>query len=287
MNGPRWLASAFLLVGLVLHLRQVDYFNFPIFAVFFIIGCVALGMSAARRPADRPALRVLGLGVFFPLGPRICAFALEAAGVDLHIARSLGTAERWLEITLRTAIVWIPLAVVVGLLFWRRAGATFGKPLSRALLALRVLDCVIAPSALVAIGSETGVGGVGISVFAPSFLLSWSAGRLAWEPAGDQRRVLLRRYGRLFAIVAMTILVFIAAYLFGLVEYDRLFETYFRNPNWRLLSFSEMGVPFTLLALFYLVMSVWLSRESRERSGHPSAATDTKGDPVATLDPGK
>jgi hypothetical protein len=261
MTRARWVAGPFFLIGLVLYLRPVDYFNYLIFALFVLVGCFAVPLAIALRPVDRAARCLVGFGIFFLYGPGLGALALDAAGFDLEFAKALPTGGRWLEITGRTAVLWIPIAAIVAILFWRRAGAQVHEPLSGALLGLRLLACLTAPSALVAIGTETRGGGVGISVFLPVIVVAWSAGRLAWEPAGERRRTLLRRYGRLFAFVGVTTLGFIATQLFGLFEDDHVFSSYIRNPNWRLLSFSEMGIPFTLLALLYLAMAVWLWQE--------------------------
>ena len=43
----------------------------------------------------------------------------------------------------------------------------------------------------------------------------------------------------------------------------------FAIPNWRSLSFSEMGIPFTVLALLYLAMAVWLCQEGGKPTDIP------------------
>jgi hypothetical protein len=211
MTRARWVAGPFFLIGLVLYLRPVDYFNYLIFAVFVLVGCFALPLAIALRPVDRAARCLVGFGIFFLYGPGLGALALDAAGFELEFAAALPTAGRWLEITGRTVVLWIPIAAVVAFFFCRRARAQVHEPLGGALLGLRLLACLMAPSALVAIGTETRVGGVGISVFLPVIVVAWSAGRLAWEPSGESRRTLLRWYRRSFAIVGATTLGFIAA----------------------------------------------------------------------------
>jgi hypothetical protein len=91
---------------------------------------------------------------------------------------------------------------------------------------------------------------------------------LAWEPPGETRATIFRRYARLFAVVATITLAFTIAQTTGSLKYDHTYDTYVRNPNWRLLSFSEMGIPFTVLALLYFAMSVWLFKLS---AGQPHA----------------
>ena len=279
MTGARWAAAVFALIGLAIYLRPVDYANLIIVPVFAIVGLFALSMALAKRPADRPALLLLVFGLFVIYGPHLVILSLGELGIDLQIKKSIPTAARWLDVTRRAAIIWFPLALVVAIVFWRRAGAMMSEPLSRALLWLRLLACMMLPSSLVALGSESTFGGVGISVFTPMVLLAWFSGQLAWQPAGDVRRDLLRRYGRLYAVVGVTTLAFVAARSIGIFDHEFSRESYLRGPNWRLLSLSEMGLPFVLLAASYLLMAVWLFKEV---ASQPMASSG----PPTVVDPG-
>ena len=263
MTTTRWAAATFVLICLAIYGRPPDYYNLVLFPAALLLGVLTLAAAIGSRPRDPVTVRLLALGAFLTYGLPLLAMGLEAVGYRLELANGISTVQRVLEISAQTAIFWIPLAAVSVLPIWLRKDPAANKPLLIAVLGFRILSCMMAPWTLLAMGSERGCGGLGVSVLAPVLLVAWYSGRLtALSP--EERAASFRRYARLFASIGALTFIFVFAQAIGLFKYDPTYATYFRNANWRLLSFSQMGLPFTLLALLYFAMSVRLFRLSSE-----------------------
>jgi hypothetical protein len=253
-------ASCFVLAYCLAWLLDME--TYLLLALGVLLTGVAFVFGVVRRPRDRVAFYLMGVGPLLLVVPRLFVWAVEAAGLVSEY-ELLDAPAPWEKIVRASAILWVPALSLFTVSFAMRTRAIVGPSTAwRAwcLFALGTPAWPVLPATLQLLRDGFGLPSPGLLVFLPVAWISIQAQRLA-RAACDREIATgeLSRFGGRLAVVAAATLASSAVASFALKMHgtgnrDRLLAAY-APLEWR-----SFGGPFVALSVTWLVAAYFVRR---------------------------